>query len=89
MRCKRTGRALPAIWKHPDIDGQLVSAMTRFNAWALVKAITGKSVDEGKFIRTNDFAWRERILSTPEALRECLVEKEDMIEAAHGIGEKK
>ena len=80
MRCKRTGRALPAIWKHPDIEGQLVSAMTRSEAHALVKTIIGTDVDIDKFSRTKDFAWRSRILSTPEALRECLVRYEDMIE---------
>lgn len=80
MRCKRTKRALPAIWKHPDIDGQLVSAMTRDNAFFLIKKITGKEVDVSKFSRTRDFAWRERILSTPEALRECLVADEDIEE---------
>ena len=64
--------------------------MTRFNAWALVKAITGKVVDENKFTRTGGFAWREAFFSTPEALRQFLVRKEDMLEDAHGItGETK
>ena len=80
MRCKHTNRPLPAIWKHPDLDGQLVAARTRFDAWVLVKKITGKEVDENKFSRTGNFAWRKRILSTPESLRECLVNQEDMIE---------
>jgi hypothetical protein len=78
MRCKRTKRPLPAIWKHPDLDGQLVSNFTRKEARFLVMAITGKDLDEAGFVRTGDFAWRQRIISTPDALREVLVRLDDM-----------
>ena len=78
MRCKRTNRPLPAIWKHPDFDGQLVAAFTRKDARLLVMAITGKDLDEAGFSRTGDVAWRQRIISTPETLREMLVNQDDM-----------
>jgi len=41
-------------------------------------AITGKDLDEAGFVRTGDFAWRQRIISTPDALREVLVRLDDM-----------
>ncbi len=78
MRCKRTKRPLPAIWKHPNFDGQLVAAFTRIGARLLAIATTGGDLDEAGFSRTGDVAWRERIISTPEALREVLVRLDDM-----------
>ena len=82
MRCKRSKRPLPALWKHPAFDGQLVSAITRKEARILVMEITGKDLDEAGFVRTGNFAWRRRIISTLEALREVLVQLDDMEEQA-------
>jgi hypothetical protein len=78
MRCKRTGKPLPAIWNHPDLDGQKIAALTRTNAYFLIKVITGKTLDASKFVRTGNFAWRERVISTEDALTESLVQTEDM-----------
>lgn len=78
MRCKYTKRALPAIWKHPDLDGQCIAAFTRDEAWALVKAITLKDLDKSKFTRTGEFGWRPRMLSTDDDLSQILVTDRDM-----------
>lgn len=78
MRCKRTGRALPAIWTHPGLDGQWVSAYTRRDARGLIMKITGKDLPEDDFSRTGDFAWRQRVISEPETLFQMIVQPEDM-----------
>ena len=66
MRCKHTGRPLKAIWRHPELDGQWVAAYTRFEAWALVKAVTMKDLEKELFVRTGDFAYSGCIISTLE-----------------------
>ena len=78
MKCKRTGSALPAIWKHPAIDGQFVAALTREQARLLFMTITGRDVPADGFSRTGDFAWRSRIISTFDAYRDSRVDPADM-----------
>lgn len=78
MRCKHANNPLPAIWKHPELDGQLVAAFTRRNAKFLTLAITGKDLGEVGFSRTGHFAWRERIISTIEEGIKMMVKPEDM-----------
>ena len=78
MRCKVTKKPLPAIWKHPDLDGQCISAFTREEAWGLVKMITGKDLDRSKFSRTGEWGWRPRMLSTADDLSLILVQDRDM-----------
>lgn len=63
MRCEHTGRHLPAIWKHPDLDSQLIAALTRNDAYLLTKLITGKNLDHTSFSRTGKFATEERVFS--------------------------
>lgn len=77
-RCKRTGNPLPAMWKHPELDGQLVAAFTRKNARLITLVITGKDLSEDGFSRTGYFAWRERIISTLEDGVRMMVKPEDM-----------
>lgn len=78
MRCKVTGKALPAIWKHPELEGQLIAAYTRSSAANLVKTVTGKELNEKDFSRTGLFAWRVRILSTFEEQVRATVNQKDM-----------
>jgi len=78
MRCTRTGNPLPAMWKHPELEGQLVAAFTRKNAKFITLAITGKDLNEDGFSRTGYFAWRERIISTLEDGVRMMVRPEDM-----------
>ena len=78
MRCKVTKRPLPAIWKHPDLDGQVLAAHTRNDAWALILKITGKHLDPSKFSRTGEWGWRPRMISTADDLSLILVNDRDM-----------
>lgn len=78
MRCKVTGKALPAIWEHPNLDGQYVAAMTRELAYYLVLVVTGKRLNPSLFKRTGNFAWRQRIISTDDAMLSSIVNKEFM-----------
>ena len=78
MRNKYTNKHLAKIWAHKDLEGQLVSAYTREDAWALTKAITGKDLNVSGYTDTGHWGYRPRMLSTLEALSDILVKPEDM-----------
>lgn len=58
-----SGIALMAVFFHPDLDGQYVSAFTKLKARTLVSIITGKDLDEDRFTRTGKFVYNSRIWS--------------------------
>lgn len=72
MRDKITHQELPAIWKHPDLQGQRVAAFTRLQAKYLAEAITQKSLSLDGFSRTKLFGYRPMVMSTIEAFKDNL-----------------
>lgn len=52
------------IWKHSDLDGQLVSAQNPKDAFFLIKAITGKELSIQGFVSTEVFTSKMRVIST-------------------------
>lgn len=70
----------PIIWSHPDIDGQYISASSKNDAMLLFKAITGKEVDETKFVDTNMLGFKTRVMSTEQSLEENLYKDNNDLE---------